>query len=924
MKKIIYFIMVLVIAWTFFNPHSQSYAASQVDTCVNLLLNGDMENDAGWRLDSGSLVSQYADLSYSGNRSLLLGPATDNVAAGRETFSTAWQVVTLPEDVTTLSFWYRPQSGPNPGNDQQYAGLIGQNGEIITLFLNTLEQSDEWLSIVADVSAYAGQTLWVYFGVNNDGNGSATRMYVDEVTLCATTAVSIPGITAATPVPTPLPLPPALPSSATDIYTFDQLGFAQETLRGPFSSTSYRFGLPANWELIDGATVQLNLTTLGADATLPQTPVPTTANLEVAFNTVPLTSISLSVGADETLTLPIPLSALISQRTDGQHELELMLDSSDSCDSNRHVNLVVQTDSHFILPHQTRLPSTDLRLFPQPIFQESFLPETALLVIPDQPTPTDLQAAFTVAAGLGQLSNSHLNLSLVAAGQLTGTVRESTNLIFIGLPETLPMLNEITWPAAFTNGTFEIAEARPEDGIVQLAVSPWNSDTAVMLISGTSTEGLLKAAQSVSLGTFRVGQQPDLAIITAIAPPVSALNPSVTNKSLADLGYTDQELDGRSRQSAEYEFTMPAGYVVNDEAYIELIFSHSDLINYEQSGLIVQLNDRTIGSARMEDSTPNRKIAHITLPRSVIHTGINKLTVRAEMVPLSDCIDPGFNGIWLTLWSESHLSLPLSPVTGSIRPVLDLSDFPNPFDDQPTLRDVALVVPADDPAAWEIATQIAATLGDRSNSPLVLLTATFADQVSNEMKQEKHLIVVGKPTTLPLLAEMETAMPAPFTSGSNFADEQTLPINFRLPADTSVGYLELFPAPWNPDRAVLTVLGSDLQGLQWSGLSLVVSELRSKLSSNLAVIQDQQIVVGDRLIPLVEEATVMPTTVLTQSVTTTAVIEMTPTPVVIPSATVTQQPGWLVPAMIGSGVLMGLIVIGVVLSFIWQWRRTRL
>ena len=34
-----------------------------------------------------------------------------------------------------------------------------------------------------DLSAYAGQTVRLYFGVFNDGDGAATGMYVDEVTL---------------------------------------------------------------------------------------------------------------------------------------------------------------------------------------------------------------------------------------------------------------------------------------------------------------------------------------------------------------------------------------------------------------------------------------------------------------------------------------------------------------------------------------------------------------------------------------------------------------------------------------------------------------------------------------------------------------------------------------------------------------------
>ena len=36
-----------------------------------------------------------------------------------------------------------------------------------------------------NLSAYAGQTVKLYFGVVNDGDGAPTGMYVDEVTLVA-------------------------------------------------------------------------------------------------------------------------------------------------------------------------------------------------------------------------------------------------------------------------------------------------------------------------------------------------------------------------------------------------------------------------------------------------------------------------------------------------------------------------------------------------------------------------------------------------------------------------------------------------------------------------------------------------------------------------------------------------------------------
>ena len=322
-----------------------------------------------------------------------------------------------------------------------------------------------------------------------------------------------------------------------------------------------------------------------------------------------------------------------------------------------------------------------------------------MLVVPEQPTASDLQAAFTTAAGLGQLTSSNLGITLLPAGQLTPAIQESTTLILVGLPSALPLLTQIEWPAPIVDNLFDVPDAQTDDGLLQMAISPWNPEAVVMSVSGTSATGLIKAAQAVSQGTIQVGTQIDLAIVAAIDPPAIAKTEESIDRTLADLGYTDQELNGRGRQTVEYEFHMPTGHIVNNEAAFNLFFSHSNLLNYDQSGIIVRLNDRKIGSIRF-DNTDNPKQARIALPRSVLHTGTNHLTIHAEVIPLSECTNPDFESAWVTLWSESNLSIPLQPIAGGVRPMLDLSDFPIPFDNEPTLKDVAIIVPSQDPAAW--------------------------------------------------------------------------------------------------------------------------------------------------------------------------------------------------------------------------------
>ena len=307
-------------------------------------------------------------ISVSGVQGLLVGPAVDDPPISGERLSTAWQPVTLPEDVTTLSFQYWPQTGPNAGDDQQYAGLVGQDGEIITLFFTILENSETWQTITADLSPYAGQTLWVYFGTQNDGVGDSTRLIVDEVTLCnASAAVPPPTTTTATPDSPELAVPAA---TQNDVYTFEQLNFAESVLGGPFDNATYRLGLPSSWELVAGTALDLHLTMLGTLEGLTDAHTPDPATLNLLFNDVLLETTVLQIGQELRISVTIPPAALAGRPLGKRHELELVLDSSHSCGVDQTVSLLIHPDSTFTLPHKITPPEIDLRLFPQPIFSE--------------------------------------------------------------------------------------------------------------------------------------------------------------------------------------------------------------------------------------------------------------------------------------------------------------------------------------------------------------------------------------------------------------------------------------------------------------------------------------------------------------------------------------------------------------------------
>jgi len=91
--------------------------------------------------------------------------------------------VTLPHNVSsaTLTYWWYPAS--DDPNDRQYLLLLDSEGSILDSLLWTNANDRAWLSARADLTAYAGQTLTLRFGVYNDGTSGLTRLYLDDVSL---------------------------------------------------------------------------------------------------------------------------------------------------------------------------------------------------------------------------------------------------------------------------------------------------------------------------------------------------------------------------------------------------------------------------------------------------------------------------------------------------------------------------------------------------------------------------------------------------------------------------------------------------------------------------------------------------------------------------------------------------------------------
>jgi hypothetical protein len=627
------------------------------------------------------------------------------------------------------------------------------------------------------------------------------------------------------------------------------LNFADQLLSGSGDEARVSFGLPASWRLAAGATLRLHFaaTVLGWQAAPDRPAALGRFALRVTLNGQRLGVIPIAESSEQTITLAIPNGFLVTTASGDRNTLAFTLEARLGCDELSPVEILIYGDSTLLLDHTTSPLQPDLARYPYPLVQGSLLTDTVTLVVPQQPTTTELAAAFAAAASLRQLANNG-DLQLVREGDLSPERRSSSHLVLIGQPSRLSLLKGVTFAKPPQGDIFPSMELRPEDGVTQIAVSPWNQEQAVLLLSGADGAAVLKAAQG--LETLR--RWPQRAGAVAVVADIRNTPPPTImpgRQSFAQLGLFPETLHGLGDRMAEYRFLLPVDQPLPGSATLGLSFAHSALISDARSQITVLLNGQAIGGIRLTSGTATRDVVQVILPRTQLQPGINRLAINVAMRSIPGCGTSGQNDIWLTVRDDSYLQLePAADKTLGTLP-FTFERFPAPFADHPDLAELCVVGPSDDPAAWSAAMRIVVELAGATDGSLVAPVVAFADALPKTVREGHHLLVVGQPQDLPLLHELDEALPVVFAPGSNTPDDRRSRVVMHFAPPTPQGYLQLVAAPWDARRAVLTVLGRNDQELNWAASGLTRASLRSRLGSQLALIQQDVVVVPQLIAP---------------------------------------------------------------------------
>jgi hypothetical protein len=487
-------------------------------------------------------------------------------------------------------------------------------------------------------------------------------------------------------------------------------------------------------------------------------------------------------------------------------------------------------------------------------------------------------------------------------------------MIFVGKASTLSQLQGVELPAPLTDGAFRPQGSQADDGILQIAVSPWNNGRAVVVVSGNTDGAVVKAAQALSYGNIQTISNSNLAIVTNVAAPaVDAQGIDPTSlpqvRTFQDLGLDVVTISGAGRGDVIVEFYVAPGLAASEGAYLDLRYNNSALLDFGRSGLTVFLNGKLLGGLPLTAETAATVTQRLNIAPSLVLPGNNQLRIQADLNAPSLCALTNITNLWASVLPESTLSLPLQEAAVDSNDLQTLSVYPYPFVNLPTLSNTAFVLPKNDPASWSIASQIAYGFGSQARGSVLDLAAAFDGAVPDDIRTSRDLIVVGLPSDLTFMSEIQDLLPAPFEVGKNDPVLQNLQVTYRFSPGTNIGYLELLAAPWDPARTILTVVGNTPDGVQMAANALTDPTLRNRLAGNFAMINADNISVMDT-----RTGIGLGGIAANPEVTSEPVI---PAPAVAVS-TSAARPSWILPAV---GVVSVLIVGVLLLAFISSRRR---
>ncbi|MGB7342231.1 MAG: cellulose biosynthesis cyclic di-GMP-binding regulatory protein BcsB [Phototrophicaceae bacterium] len=607
--------------------------------------------------------------------------------------------------------------------------------------------------------------------------------------------------------------------------TFTQLTRSDLELISPQSSVNFRFVLPSDWSIQDGNRINLvfDYVELGNALDIARAP---SSQLDVRLDNQLLSSYILDRDNQGIQNIEVALPAdVLADEADRSHNLELVLTALDHCDANLSSRLTVDKDASFMHLEYVELePVLDLSVYPRPFFEVHPNDEVVYVVLPDEATASELTSAGRVVAGLGSTAG-RLDVRTRTVSSLSAAEYSSNNLILVGFPETHDIIETLyanaQLPTSWTTITGFLDQANEaiaeSDGILQVMQHPDDARFAILVVTGASDAAILKAGQALGGSPTAIGLQGAVTIVEDATPRVNAQSNNLlsTGLTLENLGFTeDVVLSGLGEQSIFIEFFVPYGVTVNEEAYIELLYNNSSVLEDRGATVTVEVNSIPVASTilrgRAEDTNEvfSTRQLRASIPPTAIQTGaLNGITVTLSGFDIDRCEVTNLNALWLTISRESQIFLPIA-LQERQQPLV--AQFPSPYNGVATLSDVLISIP-DEPTSAELeqVMDLMFYLGNTGSGASGMNPQMVRGVPSDDLDLSAyHIITLGRPSNNSFFTVIGDDLPQPITADDTLEQVYNNLI-YRLDGSYETGVLQVLASPFNPDRDLLVITGTD-------------------------------------------------------------------------------------------------------------------
>jgi len=611
---------------------------------------------------------------------------------------------------------------------------------------------------------------------------------------------------------TPMPAYAQSPTPQTielDI-TMADLGASDKEMYTDGATGSYYFYLPSNMMLRPDSylDVVFSYKTFGCERP---------GELRIDLNSTNLEVVQLTESFAKRVRFTLDVADVL--RVPGRNRLVFTLDTKERCGHPQPaIDVIIHKDTRLHLVYESLPFEPDLARYPWPFVERSFQPNEVYIVLPQEPTVTHLMAAATVCAGLGRAAGSPTNLIITSTLtiSLTEEIKTGYNLIVIGKPEDNALLAELDlpfdWKAANVPETY---------GIIQEIASPWNPYRGILIVTGSSDEGLRLASEALNRETHFPGMKGQAAVVEDVLPLVEERQGYDIDLSFAEMGYNDEILYGVGQRYVNYYFHMPRTWVMAAPPRLYFFFDHSRVLDPNLSSITIALNDVPLDSVLLNSENTLKGPIEIELPAKRLRSGSNKITVFVAMHLINEdlCLDRHNRQAWTVIYSDSYLHLPYAPQ----QIPFDLSLFPYPFSENPNYDDLYFVLPTTSTQTeHDGLLRLAAVMGAVTRGQyLTMQGVTADDEHLAEIKDRYNLIVIGQPSRNLLLQELNNWLPQPFQESSDTIRPELDSVIFADVFESSVGLLQELASPWNPRRTIVVITGTTDEGVRWAYQTLI-------------------------------------------------------------------------------------------------------